>query len=197
MQSLKAFEKLVMEFKRLPGIGEKSARRIVFHLLKASDKNVERLADALINLKKEIVTCKRCFNLSDQTLCAICRDPDRKPVLCVVQDVGDLMAIERTGEFRGRYHVLGGVISPLDGIGPDQLKIKELLERIPSESISEVIIATNLTVEGEATAMYIARLLKSIGVKVFRIAHGLPVGASLEYADEATTVKALEGRKEL
>ncbi len=197
MLKINAFERLVEELRKLPGIGRKSAHRIVFHLLNQSGDRVLKLSDALVNLKKNIVFCSRCFNLSEDRLCWVCDDPDRSAAVCVVETVQDLIAIERTGDFSGRYHVLGGVISPLEGIGPEELRIRELLARFENETIEEVILATNFTVEGEATAMYIAKLLKKNAVRVFRIAYGLPVGGSLEYADEATMSKALEGRREM
>jgi recombination protein RecR len=194
---IKALRDLTEELGKLPGIGRKSAQRIAFYLLKQPKTRAEKLAGAIVQLKEKIMPCRECFNISEDGLCAICKDPQREKLLCVVEDIGDLLAIERTGEFHGIYHVLTGVISPLDGIGPENLKIRELLHRVEELRIEQVILATNLTVEGEATAMYISRLLKPKGAKVYRIAHGLPVGGSLEHTDEATMVKAFEGRKEM
>ncbi len=196
-QELKALNDLLTELEKLPAIGRKSAQRIAFHLLKQPRKTVERLAFTLTQFKEKIVPCPRCFNLSEGEICHVCADENREPIICVVEEAGDVMAIERTGDYRGVYHVLNGVISPLDGIGPGDLKIKELLARVETACIRQVIIATNFTVEGEATAMYLARLLKPRDVKVYRLAHGLPVGSSLEHTDEATMAKALEGKKEM
>ncbi len=196
-REIKALRDLLTELEKLPAIGRKSAQRIAFHLLKQPHQKVIRLAETLVAVTEKIVPCQTCFNLSETGMCSVCSDPDRESIICVVEDIGDIMAIERTDEFRGRYHVLGGVISPLDGIGPENLHIRELIGRVDSEGIRELIIATNFTIEGEATAMYLARLLKQSDVKVFRLAYGLPVGSSLEYADEATMAKALEGRKEI
>ncbi len=195
--SIKAFDNLVRELSSLPGIGKKSATRIAFHLLKQPDSSLNRLGEVISGIKQKIIPCRRCFNFSETGICDICMDPDRGSEICVVQDVSDLLAIERTQEYSGRYHVLNGAISPLDGIGPGNLTIGHLIKRVESEQVSEVILATNFTVEGEATAMYIAGLLKPKGVKLYRIAYGLPVGGSLEYADEATMTKALEGKREL
>jgi len=197
VRELRALQELISELEKLPSIGRKSAQRIAFHLLKQPVKDVERLAHSIRQLKEKIVSCPNCFYISEQGLCEICNDSDREHVICVVQEIGDVMAIERVGEFKGKYHVLNGVISPLDGIGPEDLKIKELIARIDNESIKELIIATNFTVEGEATAMYLTRLLKPRKVKLFRLAYGLPVGSNLEHADEATMLKALEGKREL
>jgi recombination protein RecR len=194
---IRALRELMDELEKLPGIGQKSAQRITFHLLKQPQQRADKLALAIAKLKEKIVQCKECFNISEGDRCPICSNPNRDSILCVVEDIGDVIAIERTGEFRGRYHVLTGVISPLDGIGPGELKIKELVARIKEKGITEVILATNLTVEGEATAMYLAKLIKPLGVKVYRIAHGVPVGGSLEHTDEATMVKAIEGRREV
>jgi recombination protein RecR len=195
--TLKAFDVLISELMILPGIGRKSAQRMAFFLLKQPTQTVNRLAGALSQLKEKIVPCRTCFNLSEGGLCPICQNPQRTHEVCVVEDVADVMAIEKTGEYTGRYHVLGGAISPLDGIGPEELTITALIERIQGESITEIILATNFTLEGEATSMYLARLLRDVPVKVYRIAHGLPVGGSLEYADEATMTKALEGKREV
>ncbi len=189
---------LIDELGRLPGIGPKSAQRIAFYLLKADVQDARRLARAIEDAKDRVTWCRRCFNISEGELCSFCRDERRDAhVCCVVEEPRDIVAIERTGEFHGRYHVLQGAISPIEGIGPEQLRVKELLERIPNESITEIILATNPNIEGEATAMYLARLLKPIGLRVTRIASGLPVGGDLEYADEVTLGRALEGRHDV
>jgi len=194
---LKALDTLLVELEKMPAIGGKSARRIAFHLLKHPPARAQRLAAALTALHEKIRSCRRCFNLSEDVLCDVCSDPDRENTICVVEDVGDIMALESTGEYHGVYHVLGGVIAPLDGIGPDALKIDELMQRIEEEKPPEVVLATGFTVEGEATAMYLTRLLKALDVKVYRLAYGLPVGSTLEHADEATVVRALEGKIEI
>ena len=187
---------LIDELGRLPGIGPKSAQRIAFHLLKIPADDVTRLADAITDAKERVRFCDRCFNVADDTLCPICKDDGRdSTVVCVVEESRDIVALEKTGEFRGRYHVLLGAMSPLEGIGPEQLKIRELVARIEPEGIDEVILCTNPNTEGEVTAMYLARLLKPIGLSVTRIASGLPVGGDLEYADELTLGRALEGRR--
>jgi recombination protein RecR len=189
---------LIEEFGRLPGIGPKSAQRLAFHLLAADRTDAERLARAILVVKEKVRFCVRCFNVSEQELCRICRDTRRDVhTLCVVEEPRDLQAIEKTGEFRGRYHVLGGAISPIDGIGPDQLHCRELFVRLAEEDITEVVLATNPNTEGEATASYLARLLKAMDVRVSRIASGLPVGGDLEYADEVTLGRAFSGRREL
>lgn len=187
---------LIDELGRLPGIGPKSAQRLAFHLLKTSVDEAHRLADAIIDAKAKVRFCARCFNVADAELCPICSDDRREPgVLCVVEESRDIVAVERTGEYRGRYHVLLGAINPLEGVGPEQLKIRELLVRLEPENITEVIVCTNPNTEGEVTAMYLARLLKPLGLQVTRIASGLPVGGDLEYADELTLGRALEGRR--
>jgi recombination protein RecR len=189
---------LIDELGRLPGIGPKSAQRIAFHLLKVSADDVARLATAITDAKARVRFCSRCFNVAEGELCPVCSDDRRDPtVICVVEESRDIMALERTGEFRGRYHVLLGAINPLEGIGPEQLKIRELLTRLEPEGVQEVIICTNPNTEGEVTAMYLARLLGPLGVRVTRIASGLPVGGDLEYADELTLGRALEGRRPL
>ncbi len=189
--------RLIGELVRLPGIGPKSAQRLTFHLLKASKEEVFALAQAIIELKERARSCAVCYNISEGDRCNICADPGRdESLLCVVEEANDLWAIEKTGSFKGRYHVLGGSLSPLDGRGPDQLTAKSLLQRLESEGVKEVILATNPNVEGEATAMYLSRLMKPLAVRVTRIARGLPVGGDLEYADEVTLSKALEGRRE-
>jgi recombination protein RecR len=191
-------QSLVDELGRLPGIGPKSAQRIAFYLLKAAPEDAKRLAQAVVEAKERVSWCRRCFNFAEGELCVYCRDERRDPtVVCVVEEPRDIVAVERTQEYRGRYHVLLGAISPIEGIGPEQLKIKELLARVPDEGVQEVILATNPNIEGEATAMYLARLLKPLGLRVTRIASGLPVGGDLEYADEVTLGRALEGRREV
>jgi len=187
---------LIDELGRLPGVGPKSAQRIAFHLLKLPADDVERLAAAISDAKARVRFCERCFNVADATLCPICSDDGRDAsIVCVVEESRDIVALEKTGEFRGRYHVLLGAMSPLEGIGPEQLKIRELVARIEPEGIEEVVLCTNPNTEGEVTAMYLARLLKPIGLTVTRIASGLPVGGDLEYADELTLGRALEGRR--
>jgi recombination protein RecR len=191
-------QSLVDELGRLPGVGPKSAQRIAFYLLKAAPEDAKRLARAIVEAKERVSWCRRCFNFAEGELCVYCRDDRRDPtLLCVVEEPRDIVAVERTQEYRGRYHVLLGAISPIEGIGPDQLKVKELLARVNDEGVQEVILATNPNIEGEATAMYLARLLKPLGLRVTRIASGLPVGGDLEYADEVTLGRALEGRREV
>ncbi len=189
---------LISELGRLPGVGPKSAQRLAFHLLAADAVDARRLAEAILEVKERVRFCSRCFNVSEHSECRICRDARRDPsVLCVVEEPRDVLAIEKTAEFRGRYHVLGGAISPIDGIGPDQLHVKELLRRLGEEDVTELVIATNPNIEGEATASYLHRLVKAMGLKVSRIASGLPVGGDLEYADEVTLGRAFAGRREL
>ena len=193
--------RLIDSFARLPGIGPKTAQRLTYHLLRAPDAEARALAAALVDVRDKVVFCERCFNISDQELCAICRDPLRQQRhLCIVEEPLDVLALERTAEFKGLYHVLHGAISPIDGIGPDRLRIRELLARADSasragEPFEEVIIATNPTLEGEATAMYLAERLEAVVGSVTRIARGLPVGGDLEYADEVTLIRALQGRR--
>ncbi len=189
---------LIDELGRLPGVGPKSAQRIAFYLLKVAPEDARRLATAIVDAKDKVSWCRRCFNIAEGELCSFCRDERRDSrVLCVVEEPRDIVALERTQELHGRYHVLQGAISPIEGVGPEQLRIRELLERIANEGVEEVILATNPNIEGEATAMYLARLLKPLGVRVTRIASGLPVGGDLEYADEVTLGRALEGRREV
>jgi recombination protein RecR len=189
---------LIDELGRLPGVGPKSAQRIAFHLLKVSKEDANRLARSITEAKDRVRFCALCFNISEGEQCGICADPRRETtVVCVVEEPRDLVAVEKTGEFKGRYHVLQGAISPIEGVGPEQLRIRELLERIGSEGIEEVILCTNPNLEGEATALYLGRLLKPLGLRVTRIASGLPVGGDLEYADELTLGRALEGRREV
>jgi recombination protein RecR len=190
--------RLIEALQRLPGIGPKTAQRLTFFLLKRPADEVRELSESLMAVKERIVSCRSCFNVTDEDPCRICADPRRDDrVLCVVEEPNDLLAMERTGEFRGRYHVLLGALSPLDGIGPDDIKVRELLARLDGGGVAEVILATNPNVEGEATALYLAKLLRPLGVKVTRIARGLPVGGDLEYADQVTLSKALEGRREI
>jgi recombination protein RecR len=189
---------LIDELGRLPGIGPKSAQRIAFHLLKLPAEDAARLAHAIEEAKAKVTFCTRCFNVSEGSECAICGDSRRDTtIVCVVEEPRDIVAVEKTGEFKGRYHVLQGAISPIEGIGPEQLRVKELLTRLEPEGVTEVILATNPNIEGEATAMYLARLLKPLGLRVTRIASGLPVGGDLEYADEVTLGRALEGRRDV
>jgi recombination protein RecR len=191
-------QSLIDELGRLPGVGPKSAQRIAFYLLKSAPEDAKRLARAIVEAKERVSWCRRCFNFAEGDLCVYCRDERRDPtILCVVEEPRDIVAVERTQEYRGGYHVLLGAISPIEGIGPDQLKVKELLTRVGEEGVQEVILATNPNIEGEATAMYLARLLKPLGLRVTRIASGLPVGGDLEYADEVTLGRALEGRREV
>ena len=190
--------RLIDALQRLPGIGPKTAQRLTFFLLKRPLEEVRELSDALIAVKDRIVYCQICFNVTDQDPCRICADPARDArLLCVVEEPNDLLAMERTGEYRGRYHVLLGALSPLDGIGPEDLKIREFLARLERGGTTEVILATNPNVEGEATALFLAKLVRPLGVRVTRIARGLPVGGDLEYADQVTLSKALEGRREI
>ena len=190
--------RLVDELSRLPGIGEKSATRLAFFLLRADYAYPRALADAIAALQREIRLCSQCLGFTEQEPCGLCSDPRRSgEVLCVVEDPADILAIERAGDFRGRYHVLHGTLAPLDGIGPEQLKIAELLARLRDGTVREIILATNPTVEGEATALYLAKLVKPTGVRVTRIAHGLPMGGDVEYADSVTLSRALEGRREM
>ena len=190
--------RLIAELSKMPTVGPKTAQRLAFHIMQLSPEEAQALADAILDVKARMRHCSTCFTVTDVDPCATCADPARNgEVLCVVEDPRDVMALERTREFRGRYHVLHGAISPLDGIGPDDLKIPELLTRVKEGGIKEVIVATNPRVEGEATAIYLARVLKPLGVRVTRIAHGLPVGGDLEYADEVTLARALEGRRDL
>ena len=191
-------DRLINEFSKLPGIGRKTAQRLAFHVINMDIKDVTGLSKSLVDVKNEIKYCSVCCNISDSEVCPICANSHRDPsTICVVEDPRDVAAMERTKDYSGRYHVLNGVISPMDGIGPDMLNIKELISRLGDGSVKEIIMATNPTIEGEATAMYISRLVKPMGIKVTRIAHGLPVGGDLEYADDVTISKALEGRREI
>jgi recombination protein RecR len=190
--------RLVVELAKLPGIGEKTAQRLAFHILRSPPQYAQDLSAAIAEVVKKVRLCQRCFALTEAELCQMCQDPRRdESVLCVVENVADLMAIEKTREFRGRYHVLHGVLSPLDGTGPDQIRIRELLNRLRDGGTEEVIVATNPDVEGEATALYLTRMLKPMGLKVTRIAQGLPIGSDLEFADQATLSRALAARREM
>jgi recombination protein RecR len=196
VQYAKPLARLVGEFEKLPGIGSKTAQRLAFYVLRLSAEEAQSFADAIVEVKARIGYCKVCFNFTDQEVCEICRDPRRsEETICVVADPRDLIALEKTGEFRGKFHVLGGVLAPMEGIGPDQLKIRELLARLKDNKVQEIILATNPTVEGDATALYLHRLLETLGMKVTRIAHGVPVGGDLDYVDQATLISALEGRR--
>jgi recombination protein RecR len=191
-------QELIDELSRLPGIGPKSAQRLAFYLVKSEPGEAKRLAEAIVNAKERISFCRECGNVAEGELCRVCRDPGRDlTVLCVVEEPKDVATIEKAGVIKGRYHVLGGAISPLDGIGPEDLRTQELLDRVERDGVTEVIVATNPNLEGNATAMYVAALLKPVGVRVTRLASGLPVGGDLEYADEVTLSQALEGRREM
>ncbi len=193
-----SIEKLIESFEKLPSIGSKTAARLAFYILDASEEETNEFISAIVNAKKNLKYCSKCYNISDTDPCMICSNPKRdQSIICVVEDVRDIIAMERTHEFKGVYHVLHGSISPMNGVGPDDIRIKELLSRIMDGGIKEIILATNPRVEGEATAMYISKLVKPLGIKVTRIAHGIPVGGDLEYTDEVTLSKALEGRREL
>ena len=193
-----AAERLIEALQRLPGIGPKTAQRLTFFMLKRPEAEVIELSEALAQLKARIRYCTVCFNVTEEEPCRICGDPARdQRVLCVVEEPNDLLALERTGEFKGRYHVLLGALSPLDGIGPEDLRVRELLARLEAQGVEELILATNPSVEGEATAIYLAKLLKPLAVRITRIARGLPVGGDLEYADQVTLTKALEGRRDM
>ena len=193
-----SIEKLIQSFEKLPSIGNKTAARLAFYILNASEEETNDFVSSIINAKKNLKYCSNCYNISDTDPCQICGNPKRdQSEICVVEDVRDIIAMEKTHEFKGVYHVLHGSISPMNGIGPDDIKIKELLARLMDGQVKEVILATNPRVEGEATAMYLSKLIKPLGIKVTRIAHGIPVGGDLEYTDEITLTKALEGRREL
>ncbi len=193
-----SIERLVESFEKLPSIGHKTAIRLAFHMLDMSEEEIEEFIKSITDAKHNLKYCSTCFNISDTDPCPICSNPKRdQSTICVVEDVRDIMAMERTHEYNGVYHVLHGTISPMNGIGPDEIKIKELLNRIRDNEIKEVIIATNPRVEGEATSIYISKLIKAFNIKVTRIAHGIPVGGDLEYTDEITLMKAMEGRREI
>ncbi len=193
-----SIEKLIESFERLPSIGHKTAARLAFHILNSSEEETNEFIASIVNAKKNLKYCSKCYNISDTDPCTICGNPKRdNAIICVVEDVRDIIAMEKTHEFKGVYHVLHGSISPMNGIGPDDIKIRELLARLMEGQVKEVILATNPRVEGEATAMYLSKLIKPLGITVTRIAHGIPVGGDLEYTDEITLTKALEGRREL
>lgn len=195
---IKSIENLINEFKKLPGIGPKSAKRIVYFLLKVSPKDISRFAQTLIEMKEKVKFCKICFNLSEDDICLICSDKIRdQKKICIVEEVSDVAIIEGTGEYRGLYHVLGGLLSPIENIGPEEIRISELLERINSNKVEEVIIALNPTVEGESTATYLKNIFKPFGIKITKLASGIPVGGDIEYADEITLGRAISDRKEL
>ncbi len=195
---IKSVENLINEFRKLPGIGPKSAKRIVFYLLKLSHSDITKLSQALVEMKEKVKICKYCYNLTEEDICSICRDQSRdKKKICIVEEVSDLIIIEKTGEYKGLYHVLGGLLSPIENIGPKEIRIPRLLERIKNDNTEEVIMALNPTVEGESTAMYLKKILSPLGVKVTRLASGLPVGGDLEYADEVTIGRAISDRREL
>lgn len=190
--------RLIEALSRLPGIGNKTAQRLAFHLLSLPEKEVEDIAKAIVFAKRSAKYCSVCCNITDSEKCGLCSNPNRDhSIICVVQEPRDVVALEKMKEYNGQYHILHGAISPMEGIGPDEIKIRELITRLASDEVKEVIIATNPNIEGEATAMYIARLIKPLGIKVTRIAHGIPVGGDLEYADEVTLMKAMEGRREI
>jgi recombination protein RecR len=194
----KPIDRLIEVLARFPGIGRKTASRLAFHILRSGLTEAQELAQAIVDVKEKIHLCSLCFNLTDEDPCWVCRDDHRnKEVLCIVEGPNDLIAIESTVEFKGRYHVLHGTLSPLDGVGPEEIKVKELMDRLKQEQISEVILATNPTVEGGATALYLTDLIKSLGIRVTRIAYGIPMGGEIEYADAMTLSKALEGRREI
>ena len=189
---------LIAELEKLPGIGPKSAQRLAYHLLRVTDHEANRLADSIRNAKVKLRFCEQCQNISEHEVCDICRDGRRdRTTICIVAEPRDIAALERIHEYKGRYHVLHGLLSPMDGVGPDQLRVKELLARLSSNEVVEIILATNPTIEGDATALYLARLLKPLGLKVTRLAHGMPVGGELDYADSATLLSALEFRREV
>ena len=190
--------RLLEELERLPGIGPKSAQRLAYHILRGDDDAAGRLADAIVEVKRSIRFCERCFNFAEGDVCDICGDPGRDTAtICVVEEPRDVVAVERTGEFRGTYHVLQGAISPIDGVGPEQLRVRELVDRLRAGDVTEVILATDPDIEGETTALYLSRLIHPLGIRVTRIASGLPVGGDLEYADEVTLGRALEARREM
>lgn len=198
VQYAKPLARLIGELEKMPSIGNKSAQRLAFYILRLSDEEAQALSDAITEVKRRIGYCRNCFNFADQELCEICRDTRRDAAqICVVADPRDLIALEKTGEFKGLFHVLGGVISPMEGIGPDQLRIRELIERMGRQKVEELILAMNPTIEGSTTAMYLAQQLKPLGVKITRIAQGVPVGSDLDYIDQSTMIQAFEGRREM
>jgi recombination protein RecR len=198
MEYAKPLARLIGELEKLPGVGPKSAARLAFYILRIPAEEAEQLAEAVMEVKRRIGFCRQCFNFTDQELCSICRDTRRDTsTLCIVAEPRDLVAMDKTNEYKGVYHVLHGVISPMEGVGPEMLKIRELLERLRTGEVKEAILATNPTIEGEATALYLTNLLKPLGIKVTRIAHGLPMGGDMDYADQATLIQALEWRREM
>jgi len=198
LDSIPSFARLVAELAKFPGIGQKTATRLAFFILRQSSVEAEALAAAIRELKAKVGFCSTCFHITESDPCPLCADPGRDDrMLCIVEEPQDLIAVERSRSFRGRYHVLHGALSPLDGVGPDELRIRELVSRLESGQVQEVVIATNFTVEGEATALYLARLIRPLGVRVTRLAHGIPMGSDLEYVDEATVNRAVEGRREI
>lgn len=198
LDSIPSFSRLVAELAKFPGIGKKTAARLAFHILRCQKSEAQALADAICDLKDKIRFCSTCHHITESDPCLLCSDPARDDqVVCVVEEPQDLISIERSRSFRGRYHVLHGALSPLDGVGPDALHINDLIERLQGGEVSEVILATNFTVEGEATALYLARLIRSLGIRVTRPAHGIPMGSDIEYVDEATVHRAVEGRQEI
>lgn len=198
LDSIPSLTRLVSELGKFPGVGRKTATRLAFYVLQQSDENVQSLIDAISDVKQKVVYCSQCFHVTEQDPCSLCTAIDRDDsLLCVVEQSQDLMAVERGHAYRGRYHVLHGVLSPLDGVGPDDLKIDSLIERVRCSGVEEVIVATNFSVEGEATALYLSRMLQPLGVKVTRLAHGIPMGSDLEYVDEATVGRAIEGRRDI
>ena len=198
MAGIESIDKLANELSRLPGIGKKTAQRLAFYIVGLPEEQVRELAVAIYNGKKNVHLCPVCYNLTDREICSVCGDDGRdRSIICVVKDARDVNALERVRDYNGLYHVLGGVISPMDGIGPDDIRIRELMSRLASGEVREVVLATNPDVEGEATASYISRLIKPMGIKVTRIAHGVPVGGELEYTDEITLLRAFEGRREV
>ncbi len=193
-----ALDRLIEEFSRLPGLGEKTAQRLTFHILKSKNDIAEQLSAALLELKSQVKSCPQCFSFTDQTLCAFCQDTQRQShIVCVVEDPSDILRIEAAMQFKGRYHVLQGVLSPLDGVGPDQIRLQELINRLEAEPITEVILALDADLEGDATSLYLTKLIKPRGIRVTRIAHGVPIGGNLEYVDYRTLSRALENRVEL
>jgi recombination protein RecR len=195
---IKSVENLINEFKKLPGIGPKSAKRIVFFLLKLSHNDIAKLSQSLIEMKEKVKFCSQCYGLTEEDICQICRDQSRdRKKICIVEEVSDVVIIEKTGEYRGLYHILGGLLSPIENIGPDEIRVPRLLERVKADNVEEVIIALNPTVEGESTAVYLKKMLLPLGVRVTRLASGLPVGGDLEYADEVTIGRAISDRREL
>ncbi len=198
MKRPKPLSVLIERLNKLPGIGERSAQRIAYHILKTPEKDAEKLSRAIMEVKEKVIHCSLCYNLTDQDPCQLCQDPSRdKGTVCVIEEPGDIYSIEKAAGFKGLYHVLMGALSPLDGIGPEQLRIEPLVERVKEGGVKEVIVATNPTLSGEATAMYLLKVLKPLGVKMTRIAHGLPVGGNLEFADEVTLARSFQGRQEL